>query len=147
MRLGQAFGHQTILHMLCEKCQQREATCHMTFASGNIDEVPTTADLCGECFEASSPLAREALAELRAGCCYCGGEPYCSCIDLSVALHRGPKTRVLCNPCSKEFYRVMRLKVPGMGRGIITPEQAANLPTIFAELHEHMKKWVSERGA
>lgn len=41
----------------------------------------------------------------------------------------------------------MQMKVPGMRSGSITPEQAANLPTIFAELHEHMKKWVSERGS
>jgi len=42
---------------------------------------------------------------------------------------------------------VMSSKIPGMGHGSITPEQAANLPAIFTELHEHMKKWVLDRGS
>jgi len=133
--------------MLCEKCQQRDATCHITVATSNSDEEPTTADLCSECFAASNPIGREVAAELRAGCCYCGGESYCACPDLPVALQGGHKTRAICNLCWQEFNRVMQMKVPGMRSGSITPEQAANLPTIFAELHEHMKKWVSERGS
>jgi hypothetical protein len=41
----------------------------------------------------------------------------------------------------------MSVKLPGMGRGSIAPEQAANLPAIFTEVHEHMKKWVLDRGS
>ena len=133
--------------MLCEKCQQREATYHVTNVTSGSDDAPTTSDLCRECFEASSPAARELAIELQAGCCYCGGEPFCACPDLPAALSSGHRTRAICRLCWQEFSRVMSLKLPGMARGSITPEQAASLPAIFTELHEHMKKWISDRGS
>ena len=133
--------------MLCEKCQRREATCHVTNVTSRADDVPTTSNLCGECFEAFSPDAREFAAGLKAGCCYCGGEPYCACPDLAAALSGAHRTRAICRLCWQEFSRVMSLKLPGMERGSIAPEEAANLPAIFTELHEHMKKWVLDRGS
>jgi len=133
--------------MLCEKCQQREATCHITNVTSGSDEAPTTSDLCSECFEASSPAARDLAAEIQAGCCYCGGESFCACPDLAAALAGGHRTRAICKLCWQEFDRVMSSKIPSLGRGSITPKEAANLPAIFSEVHEHMKKWVSDRGS
>jgi len=133
--------------MLCDKCQQREATRHITNVTSTAGDVPTTRDLCSECFETFSPITRDLAAELRAGCCYCGGEPYCACPDLAAALSGAHRTRAICSRCWQEFSRVMSVKLPGMGRGSIAPEQAANLPAIFTEVHEHMKKWVLDRGS
>ena len=133
--------------MLCDKCQQREATRYITNVTSIAGDVPTTSDLCGECFETFSPTTRDLAAELRAGCCYCGGEPFCACPDLSVVLSGVHRTRAICKDCWQEFNRVMSVKLPGMRRGSVAPEEAANLPATFTELHEHIKKWVSERGS
>src|ERR1035441_396014 len=99
--------------MLCDKCQQREATCHITNATSIAGDVPTTSDLCSECFETSSPIAREVATAWQAGCCYCGGEPYCGCPDLSVVLSGVHRRRAICRQCWQEFNRVMLLKLPG----------------------------------
>jgi len=134
--------------MLCDKCQQREATCYVfsfTFPAG---EAPATSNLCSECFEASSPAShtQKVVAALRACCCYCGGEPVNTGPDLSAALSGKHKTAGLCGPCSHEFYRLVALKLPGLQSGWIDQEQNT-ITVVYAEIHEHMKKWVAERGA
>src|SRR5208282_6590816 len=134
--------------MLCEKCQQREATCHVTSitcrdgdAPTTTDDTPTTTNLCSECFEASSPQAHEMEAAWRAGCCYCGGEPVSSSVDLSAAASGEHKYSALCGPCKREYSRLFELKFPGMATFSMTPEQMANLqsaniPALFEEMHE-----------
>jgi hypothetical protein len=145
---------RTTLHMLCDKCQQREATHHVHHFTSHCDETgrATTADgspamsnLCNECFGDSSPSAREIKAAWAAGCFYCGGEPIMTAPDLSAAPRNEQKTTVLCEPCSGEFFRCAGIKFPGMADGSITPRQAANSMAVLSEIHEHMKKWVSER--
>jgi protein-arginine kinase activator protein McsA len=132
--------------MLCEKCQEKEATVFNTHCTNVVGEVPKTSNLCSECWEASSPTAREIAAAWRAGCIYCGGEPFASAPDLSAGVSGTPKTCVLCRPCNQEFYEFINLKLPGLATGSFTPEQTANIHSIFAEVHEHMKKWASKRG-
>ncbi len=140
--------------MLCENCHQCEATHHeinitvICGESGTSETAgdPTQSNLCDECFEDSSPDARELTSAWKAGCAYCGGESICTTPDLSAALRDEHKTAVLCERCSREFSRCLNLKLPGMADGSITPAQMGNLKTIFAEIHDHIKKWVSERG-
>jgi protein-arginine kinase activator protein McsA len=140
--------------MLCEKCQQREATHHEFNVTVNCDErgvVPSASDthteghLCDECYETSSPFAREVTAAWEAGCVYCGGEPIMTAPNLSSALLEEDKIVVLCERCGQEFFRCMNVKFPGLAEGSITPEQIAHLKATFSEIHEQMKKWVSER--
>jgi hypothetical protein len=140
--------------MLCENCRQREATHHETnitviCGESSISETAgnlTKSDLCDVCFEASGPDARELMAAWKAGCAYCGGEPICTTPDLSAAGGDEHKTAVVCEACNRELSRCINLKLPGLAGRSITPEQTANLKAIFSEIHEHMKKWVSERG-
>jgi len=143
--------------MLCENCHQREATHHeysfnftadgSEHGSAQLTDAPTESNLCDECFENCSPDARELTAAWKAGCTYCGGEPIMTTSDLSGVPRHEPKTTVLCERCSREFSRCLKLKFPGMADGSITPEQMASLKAIFSDIHDHMKKWVSERGA
>jgi hypothetical protein len=41
----------------------------------------------------------------------------------------------------------MQMKVPGLGTPEINADQMRELPTIFAQVERHMKKWVSERDS
>jgi protein-arginine kinase activator protein McsA len=129
--------------MLCAKCQQREATCHVnsfTFPAGEM----TKSDLCEQCFEESTPYGAEVTAAFRSGCHYCGGEPVCSAPDLGAG-DAGQKTVALCGSCNEELYRLVNLRFPGLMDGSITKEQIADPAAIFTEIHEHMKKWASDR--
>jgi len=129
--------------MLCEVCHEREATIHDTNIAG---DAITTQNLCNECFEfRDASRAQELSSVSQAGCSYCGGEPQCTCPDLSAASGDAQKLCVLCGPCAQEFYRFIGLKLPGFATGKITPEQVPQVPTVLAELDRHMKQWVSGR--
>jgi len=64
--------------MLCENCQQREATHHETNItvvcgdSGTSETAGalTKSELCDVCFTASGPDARELMGAWKAGCAY-----------------------------------------------------------------------------
>src|ERR1700722_552140 len=125
--------------MLCDKCQQREATNHVFNFSNTAGDVPTTNNLCNECSEPSSPRDREMASAWQTGCSYCGGQPFSS--------HGGQKFTVLCRRCSQEYYRFIKHRLPRLGEGDLTREQIANLSVVLSEVHVHMKRWVLERGA
>lgn len=126
--------------MLCEICRQREATVHETNVVG---DAVTTQDVCRECFEIAEPSeARELMGVFSAGCHYCGGEPHCTCPDLT---GDAEKLWTLCANCAQEFYRFMDVKLPGLSEGKVEPEVALQVPMILAELDRHMKQWVSDR--
>jgi hypothetical protein len=138
------------INMLCNICQEREATVHTTIISG---DVLRKGDLCEECFKASNPTqAHELTTALKAGCQYCGGEPFTGSGHSLDGLSGTMKPSFMCKPCAQEYSRLLRLKMPGFGSDTLTKEQAAKLaqydfPAIFAEAEEHMKKWVAERDS
>lgn len=133
--------------MLCDKCQQREATCHVINFTAPDGDAPGMSNLCSECFESSSPVSftQEVATALQGACCYCGGKPVNVGPDLSAALSGKHIMAALCGPCSSEFYRVLALKLPGLKAGWLGQDQNA-IAGVHAEMHEHMKKWVAERG-
>ena len=142
--------------MLCENCHQREATHHEHIfnftadggehGSAQLADAPSESNLCEVCFEDPSPDTREMTAAWKAGCSYCGGEPIMTMSNLSGVTSHERKTTVLCERCSREFSRCLKLKFPGVADDSITPEQMAGLKAIFSEIHDHLKKWVSERA-
>lgn len=92
-------------------------------------------------------MAEELSSAWEAGCRYCGGEPQCTAPDLSAGQLGVQKMCALCSRCAQEFYRFMQMKVPGLGTPEINADQMRELPTIFAQVERHMKKWVSERDS
>ena len=52
--------------MLCEMCQEREATVHETQIAGDVQK---SRNLCEQCFQATEPAQASDLgAALKAGC-------------------------------------------------------------------------------
>ena len=116
--------------MLCDSCQEREATVHTTHCSNIAGDVPRQQHLCGECFEASNPTQARELAEaLQAGCRYCGGEPYSGGNHSPGGLSGTMKLSFKCKPCAEEYFRFLRQKLPGFGEPDITTGQIAEMRT------------------
>jgi protein-arginine kinase activator protein McsA len=134
--------------MLCDICQEREATNHATQIVG---DVLTHSNLCNKCFEDSKPTeARDLATALQAGCRYCGGEPYSGGYDPIALLSGIYKISFMCKLCTEERSRFLRQKHPGFGEATVTKEQIAKIlasrsSPISIKAEEHMKKWVSEK--
>jgi len=139
--------------MLCEICQQREATVHQTQIAGDVQK---SRNLCEQCFKVTEPAQASDLgAALKAGCRYCGGEPYAGG---GSPLH-GPTSAhgisFMCKPCTEEYYQVLDQKIPGFVEcartatvtdDLIARMRACDMSAILTEIEVHMKKWVAQRG-
>ena len=134
--------------MLCDLCQKREATVHNTIISGDVLK---KGDLCDECFGISKPVEASNLATaLKAGCRYCGGEPYTGSGNSLVTVNGAVKLTFMCKPCAEEYFRFIRHQLPSFGDPEITTEQIAELRThniagVLSEADEYMKRWVAGR--
>jgi hypothetical protein len=139
--------------MLCEKCNSREATIHITEVTSGTAGVSKTTNLCSECSESlgtSDEVRQMSAAWKNARCRYCGGEPSCGGGDPIAGLSGTRGMSFMCGPCAEEYYRFLGQKWPGFGDVTITDEQIAAIhatdkPTVFRAAEEHMKKWVAER--
>jgi protein-arginine kinase activator protein McsA len=139
--------------MLCEICQEREATVHTTQIAGDVQKVR---NLCDTCFQAAEPAQARGLAEaLQAGCRYCGGEPYVGGGSHVPGSSGVREISFMCRPCTEEYYRFLDQRVPGFVEcartATVTDDLRARLRTsdlsaIFAEIEDHMKRWVAERS-
>ena len=131
-------------------CHERAATIHLTDIVG--DGLKRT-NLCDKCFETSKPNDARGLATaLQAGCRYCGGEPAGGGPDPIARMCGIYKVSFMCKACAKEFSRFLSQKLPGWGEETITPEQAVkihpfDIPAIFIEADEHMKKLAAEKNS
>jgi protein-arginine kinase activator protein McsA len=132
--------------MRCERCQEREATCHTTTI---VDGVKTSSHLCADCFEESAFLeSREAAAATRAAHCrYCGGQPCTGGTDLLAMITGEPRMMFMCVSCSTEFYRFMQEQAQRIPQGSSRQEQLAAIPALQDEVDRHMKQWVSRSGS
>jgi len=131
--------------MLCEKCQEHEATCHITTIEGGISK---SRDLCSECYEAGSPEAREfAAAQRKARCEYCGGQPCAGGTDFLALVTGVQKMKFMCMPCSMEHNRYIQQQLQQDASGLSQQEQLAAPHILRDEADKHMKQWVSERGS
>jgi len=142
--------------MLCDICQKREATVHIAHGTSNGGHVPKPSDLCGDCFESSNPTEASKASGIEkvweAGCQYCGGPPVIGGADPLATISGIHKLRCMCRPCADEYHRFLQVKMPGFGTGTMTKEQIAkiktyDIPAIFTEAEEHLKKWVADRGS
>jgi hypothetical protein len=139
--------------MLCDLCKKREATVHTTVCTSRKGDEPTQGDFCADCFESFNPtLAGGITKALEAGCKYCGGPPAIGGGDpLAISGDDIHKMKCMCKPCADEYHRFLQLKMPGFGTPTMTKEQIAkiktyDIPAIFREADEHMKKWATDRG-
>lgn len=85
-------------------------------------------------------MAQELSSAFQAGCQYCGSEPDCSAPDLSAGLRGKHQIRALCKRCAQECYGFVNRKLPGLGKAKMTPAEVAKVPTILAELDQHMRE-------
>ncbi len=134
--------------MLCEICEERKATIHLSQIDG---EVVNHSHFCDACFEASNPAAGHGLrAVWPAGCKYCGGDPAIG------GLHALGGAWVMCERCADEFYRFLDQKWPGFVEcartATVTPEliagiQGTDRAAVIREAEEHMRKSIANRSA
>jgi protein-arginine kinase activator protein McsA len=130
--------------MLCEKCHEREATCHSTTI---LDGVTQAADLCSECFDASaSPETREMTEAGRAAHCqYCGGYSCAGGTDFFALATGVQQMRFMCVPCTQEYYRYTQQELQRVSAGLSQEEQLAAVRSLRDAADTHMKQWISER--
>jgi protein-arginine kinase activator protein McsA len=135
-----------MLHvMICEKCQQNEATCHICTIEGDIMK---SIDLCSECHEASSPEARElAAAQREARCEYCGGQPCSGGTDIFAMMTGVQKLKFMCMPCSMEHNQYVQQQLQRDATGLSQQDQLTLLRRLDKETDKHMKQWASERDS
>jgi protein-arginine kinase activator protein McsA len=130
--------------MLCEKCHEREATCHSVVI---IEDETQTTDLCEECFELSG--SQEVKDYMRAvetaHCRYCGGQPCAGGTDFLALATGQQQTSYMCMPCSGEFHKFTKQELERTSDGLSQPEQLAAIQTLRDETDRHMKEWVSKR--
>ncbi len=118
--------------MLCERCQEREATVFITdchIQAGHPEESTISSrHLCLECSAREFPEdLKKSQAQLAAGCSYCG------------RLCR----QSVCARCSAELRRVMQEK--GFSpRARAGRDEREKQMRIMQEVIAHMKKWVQE---
>ena len=129
--------------MLCESCQNNEATCHIITIDGDISK---SRDLCSECHEAGSPEARDfSAAQRKAHCEYCGGQSCAGGTDF-FAMVTGVQ-KFMCMPCSMEHNRYIQQQMKRDVSGLSQHERLALLQMLNDEAHKHMMNWVSESGS
>ena len=133
--------------MLCENCKRNEATCHVCTVVGGVSQ---SRDLCSECYEASSPEAREFSAAQRdARCEYCGGQPCAGGTDFMAMATGLPTLKFMCMPWSMEHNQYLQQQLQPLQQdasSLSQQEQLELLRQLNRQADAHMRQWVSERG-
>lgn len=134
--------------MLCEKCHEREATCHSTTVT---DGVASSIALCDECLASlAGPAEREFFAAAKnARCCYCGGVACGGGMDSPDISPGGQQQmKFLCLRCMDEFGRFMQRQTERLPQNDLpTEEQLVAIRALLGDADRHMRQWVSERGS
>jgi protein-arginine kinase activator protein McsA len=129
--------------MLCDSCHQRPATCHVNAIEGGVVQ---SRDLCIECYEASSPEARELLdGQREVHCEYCGGQPVAGGTDFLALATGVQKQKFMCLPCSMEHIRFVQERLQEDASDLSQQEQLALLQKLDRDAGEHMMQWVSKK--
>ena len=133
--------------MLCEKCQEREAT---VFITQIVDGDSKSLRYCEECAGESGALPWDAgtmQAMKTAVCVYCGGSP---CVPRRGGLVRmaGLESEdFVCQWCMAEITMFAALELQGAGpetmEALATVEAVPN-QELLAKLETHMKQWLAE---
>lgn len=133
--------------MLCEGCQEREATGHSTLV---IDGVARSFALCDECMVPSAgPEAAEFFAAMKtARCIYCGGVACSGGMDAPEITPGGkPQMKYWCRQCMNEGSRYWQQLMHRLPQDLPREEQLAVGLTLLDELDRHMREWVAKRGS
>jgi hypothetical protein len=133
--------------MLCEKCREREATCHSTTF---IEGVASSTEQCEECFVSSAePAARELFAAAKTSRCrYCGGQACCGGMDSSEMSTGGQQQMsFMCARCADEMFRYMQQQLEHVPQDRPQEEQMVAIRALHDEAERHMRQWVSERSS
>jgi len=110
--------------MLCDRCQERNATVFLTrIVSGQMEK----GQWCEACYAAIDPAHADAMAK---GCRFCGGPLLCSLPF--------PSSDFVCARCKEEAYRFADV--------LISVDQKPTTE-LLAALDEHMKKWLSDNAS
>ena len=132
---------------LCEVCNLREATCHLTQIN---DDRQQSLDLCAGCYEAREPLGEKQLRQAAAApeCEYCGGQP---CVDwhsltnIFASVANAGQTRFLCGTCSVEYNRFLAERFETLQRDLTEEEGLAALRELRERAHGHMLEWLARK--
>ena len=133
--------------MLCERCREREATCHSTTVT---DGVASSIELCDECLASSAgPAEREFFTAAKtARCSYCGDVACSGGMDSPEISPGGQQQmKFLCLRCVDEFGRHWQQLLQRVPQDLPQQEQMAAMRALLDEADHHMKQWVSERGS
>jgi protein-arginine kinase activator protein McsA len=131
--------------MLCERCHKAEATSHVCTI---VDGISRSSDLCSECYEASSPEARDfAAAQRESRCEYCGGQPCAGGTDTFALMMGIQKLKFMCMPCFMEHNRYTQQQLRPDASGLSQEEQLALIQKINRDADIYMKQWVLDRGS
>jgi protein-arginine kinase activator protein McsA len=133
--------------MLCEKCHEREATCHSTTV---IDGASSDISLCEECFASSAePAVRECFAAAKtARCRYCGGVACSGGMDSPEISTGGHQQMIfLCLRCVGEYGRYWQQQLQQVPQDLPQQKQMAAIRALLDDADRHMRQWVLERGS
>jgi protein-arginine kinase activator protein McsA len=130
--------------MLCQQCQQREATNHITSIRDDVQEFR---DLCNECLESSDTPVRDIAASMRdARCTFCGAPAKVGSMD-SLSLCVGEqRTTHFCFRCSEEHHRFTIAALEQVLDGLSQEQQLDVLRRLRQDAERHMRDWLSRRS-
>lgn len=126
--------------MLCNICNQREATIHVTTIVG---ESMVRRDLCSECQGKVSPEDGEFEETQRhARCEYCGGQPCAGGTDFMALTLGVQKLKFMCMRCSTEYARFVGELLSQCVRPEQPEDQLVLIEQSRRQAEDHMRRWV-----
>jgi protein-arginine kinase activator protein McsA len=130
--------------MICEKCHQREATCHGTVVA---DGVAVDRALCDECFAllAEPEVSSLFFATKSARCKFCGEPAVSGGMDAAESPGAARAMNSLCGRCGAEFWRYWQEQVATVSQDLPREEQMAAMRAMLEGAEQHMREWVKRR--
>ena len=138
-------GALTARHaMLCEQCQEREATNHITSFIGDVKH---TRGVCNECLESSGTPEAECAASMRAARCdFCGAPANLGGTDHLALCVGEQRFSHQCFSCSEEFNRYTGAAMERMPGGLSQEQQLDAIRQLRQDADRHMRDWLSRRA-
>jgi protein-arginine kinase activator protein McsA len=132
--------------MLCERCHNREATCHIVEMAVGVEQVR---DFCAECAEVSaSPELKSILDQTKDAVCeFCGRSPAGTSADMFALMRAVSRLRHMCLECSQEYHRFVLRSLSGVNPNLSQAEQLNVLTKMATEADSDMRNWTKQRKA
>jgi protein-arginine kinase activator protein McsA len=124
--------------MLCELCQVRPATNHVTSI---VDDVVTKRDLCNECFSSSPDAAEAQFLAGNARCAFCGARANIGGHSTAFSiLEEHPPC--FCFRCFEEFNRYTMSALKRLPTGLTQEQQLEAAREVRNQAQQHMEEFV-----